>query len=73
MVASSGTWAHFEARGSAGNDDLKKFNSSIWYSIHRRFPVNFTSPYVVVAAIVIVFAVVILFATSSKEDGHEKH
>ncbi len=34
---------------------------------------NFTSPYVVVAAIVIIFAVVILFATSSKEDGHEKH
>ena len=32
-----------------------------------------TSPIVVVAAIVIIFAIAILFATSSKEDGHEKH
>jgi hypothetical protein len=34
---------------------------------------NLSSPFFVVAAIVIVFAIAILFATSSKEDGHEKH
>jgi hypothetical protein len=34
---------------------------------------HITSPYFVVSIIVVVFVVAILFATSTKEDGAEKH